>query len=319
MNSIEAKTKCDGYHQELNRSLTFKSLILFGIAYMSLTTVMTYIGIVGEMSHGMVALVYLIATVAMSFTAFSYSKMVKAFPVAGSAYTYTANAINPHIGFMTGWVMMLDYMLLSILSFILLGLYMNVLLPSIPPWAFVLGGCILLTIVQYIGVDIMAKVNNALVIVAAVFIFAFFIMMLRFITTGSGVLGLFDIKGIINIHELQEIGIAPLFSGAAILVLSFLGCDAVTTLAEEAIEPEKNVGKAIIVITIGMGAYFVIYSYVMQLSWPLGWQEFSNPDTAAEELVRHVGGSAMSYIFSAIFALTCVSCSLAAQTSATRL
>lgn len=318
MNHADTKSTNSGYQQELKRTLTFKSLLIFGIAYMALTTVMTYMGIVAQMTHGMVALVFCIATAAMLFTSFSYAKMVRAYPVAGSAYAYTSNSINPHAGFMTGWVMLLDYALLAILSFVLLGLYMNVLFPSVPAWVFVIAGVVLLTIVQYVGVDIMAKVNSVLVIIAAIFMIAFFFMMLRFIVEGSGVVSLFDIKGLVNTSELSQIGLPAIFSAASILVLCFLGCDAVTTLAEEAMEPKKNIGRAIIVITLGMGLYFIIYSYVMQLSWPTGWMEFKNPDTAAEELVGHVGGSALAYVFSAIYALTCISCSLAAQTSATR-
>lgn len=316
VNMVETGT---GYKQELKRTLTFKSLIIFGIAYMTLTTVMTYNGPVGQMTHGMVAMCYLIATVAILFTAISYAHMVKVYPVAGSAYTYASNTLNQHVGFMTGWVMILDYTLLSMFSCVLLGLYMNVIIPSVPAWVWVIIGCILLCMVQIVGVDVMSKVNSVLVIISAIFIVAFFIMMIRFIVEGSGIAGLFDIKGLINMDEMDEVGWGTLFTGASIVIISFLGCDAVTTLAEETIEPEKNIGKAIIVIVIGIGSYFVIYSYLMQLSWPEGWMMFENPDTAGEEVVRYVAGATMGYIFSGIFVVTCATCALSSQASATRL
>ena len=148
---------------------------------------------------------------------------------------------------------------------------------------------------------------------------AFFVMLLRVVVEGSGLIGLVDMKALVNPAELDNIGWGAIFGAASILVLCFLGCDAVTTLAEEAIEPKKNVGRAIIIITIGMGVYFIIYSYVMQLAWPTAWQEFVNPDTASEEMVRHIGGSVLGYVWTGIYTVTCVTCCLAAQTSATRL
>lgn len=303
----------------LKRTLGLGSLVVFGIAYMSLSTVMTYMGITAQMTHGMIALAFLVAGIAMTFTAFSYSKMVRAFPVAGSAFAYVSNSLNPHVGFMTGWVMMLDYALLGCLSYLLLGLYMNILIPAIPGWAWVIISVMILTIVQYVGVDIMAKVNNILVAVVAIFMIGFFILMLKVIMTGSGFPALFNLAGVYNAAEFPNVGWGGIVQAASILVLCFLGCDAVTTLAEEAIEPRKNVGRAIIIITVGMGIYFVIYSYVMQLVWPTAWQEFVNPDTASEELVTYVGGQVLGLIWTGMYTLTCVTCCLAAQTSATRL
>lgn len=305
--------------QKLKRTLGLGSLIIFGIAQMSLSTVMTYMGITAQMTHGMITLAYTIAGIAMAFTAFSYSKMVKAYPVAGSAFAYTSNSISPHVGFMTGWVMMLDYALLGCLSYLLLGLYMNILIPSVPGWAWVVISVVLLTIVQYVGVDTMAKVNNIFVVIAGVFMVGFFVLMLKVIITGSGFPALFDLMAIYNPAEFETVGWSGIIGAASILVLCFLGCDAVTTLAEEAIEPKKNVGKAIIILTIAMGVYFIIYSYVMQLAWPTAWKEFINPDTASEELVSHIGGQALGLVWTGIYTVTCVTCCLAAQTSATRL
>ncbi len=303
----------------LKRTLGLGSLVIFGIAYMALSTVMTYMGITAQMTHGMIALAFTIAGVAMIFTAFSYAKMVRAYPVAGSAFAYVSNSINQHVGFMTGWIMMLDYALLGCLSYLLLGLYMNILIPAIPVWAWVIIAVVFLTIVQYVGVDIMAKVNNILVAIVAVFMIGFFILMLKVIVTGSGFSALFDITGLYNADEFPKVGLDGIVQAASILVLCFLGCDAVTTLAEEAIEPKKNVGRAIIIVTVGMGLYFVIYSYVMQLAWPSAWLEFVNPDTASEELVTYVGGQTLGLIWTGMYVVTCVTCCLAAQTSASRL
>lgn len=74
--------------EKLKRTLGLGSLVIFGLAQMSLSTVMTYMGITAQMTHGMITLAYAIATIAMAFTAFSYAKMVRAYPETGSAFTY---------------------------------------------------------------------------------------------------------------------------------------------------------------------------------------------------------------------------------------
>jgi len=305
--------------QTLKRTLGLGSLVIFGIAQMALSTVMTYMGITAQMTHGMIVLAYTIATIAMAFTAFSYAKMVRAYPETGSAFTYASKVFHPNLGFMTGWVMLIDYALLGCLSYLLLGLYMNILIPTIPGWVFVIVSCAILTFIQYIGVDVMAKVNNLFVVIAAIFMIGFFVLMLRYICLGGGEATLLDIRGVYSHEEFQEVGWSGIIGAASILVMCFLGCDAVTTLSEEAINPRKNVGRAIIIITIGMGLYFVIYSYVMQLAWPTGWKEFVDPDTASTELISHVGGTVLGYVWTGIYVVTCITCCIAAQTSASRL
>ena len=221
----------DQTDQKLKRTLGLGSLVIFGLAQMSLSTVMTYMGITAQMTHGMIVIAYTIATIAMAFTAFSYAKMSRAYPESGSAFTYASKVFSPHLGFMTGWVMLLDYALLACLSYLLLGLYMNILLPMIPPWVFIIVSCAVLTFVQYIGVDMMAKVNNIFVVIAAIFMIGFFIFMLRFLLLGGGEATLIDIRGIYSHEEFQEVGWSGIISAASILVMCFLGCDAVTTLA----------------------------------------------------------------------------------------
>lgn len=308
-----------GYQQELKRVLGFKSLLLFGFGYISPTTVMTYYGLISMSTHGMLAMAFFVATIAMSFTAFSYEKMVTVYPIAGSAYSYTTKSINPYIGFMTGWVILLDYVFLPIVCYVLLGLYAVLLIPTIPAWVFIAIAGLIVCLISCRGIDILAKLNNVLVVIMVVFMVALFLFMLKWIATGNGAATFFNPTAIINPEELEIVGWGAIFSGASILVLCFLGIDAATTIAEEVVNPEKNVGKAIITVTLGVGLYFIIYSYVMQLSWPTGWMEFESADTGAAELVEYVAGSTMAYLFTAIYVISCFVCALTISTSATRI
>ena len=308
-----------GYKQELKRALGFKSLLLFGFAYIGPTAVMTYVGLISMSTHGMLALTFAVATVAMAFTAFSYAKMVTVYPIAGSSYSYTSKTINPYIGFMTGWVILLDYVFLPVVSYLLVGLYANLLIPEVPGWIFIAITAIFVMFIQYKGIDILARFNNVLILIETIFMIAVLLFMVKFIVSGNGTATLFSPTAIFNPAEFGEIGIGTIFSGASILVLCFLGIDAATTLAEEAIEPEKNVGKAIIVVTIGVGIYFTVYAYIMQCAWPTGWMEFETADTASAEIVEVTCGSVIAYLFTAIYLLSCLTCVMAISTSGTRI
>src|SRR5689334_11047291 len=105
--------------QRLERTITLFPLVLFGVAYVTPFIVLTTFGIFAEASGGTLASAYLITTVAMLFTAISYGKMAREFPVAGSAYTYARKAIGPHIGFLVGWAILLDYFFLPMVVWLI--------------------------------------------------------------------------------------------------------------------------------------------------------------------------------------------------------
>ena len=79
----------------LKRSLSLWQIVMIGLGYMTPMVVFDTFGIVSESTKGHVPTAYLLALVAMLFTAASYGKMVKAFPLAGSAYTYTQRTMGP--------------------------------------------------------------------------------------------------------------------------------------------------------------------------------------------------------------------------------
>jgi amino acid transporter len=134
-----------------NNGLGFKSvlslpaLVLFGLAFVGPTAPYTFFGVGAVASRGHFALVYLIAMFAITFTAVSYGKMARAFPEAGSTYAYASKAIHPVIGYLAGWVMILDYLLMPMLCVIIVGVTCNKVVPSIPYSVWVVGTAIAIT------------------------------------------------------------------------------------------------------------------------------------------------------------------------------
>jgi amino acid transporter len=310
-----------GYEQSLKRVLPLSFLIFYGLAYLSPVTIFSTYGLVTNMTHGMVSLTYTVATLAMVFTAYSYSQMSKVYPMAGSAYTYTQRSLNPYIGFLSGWAILMDYLLLPMINYLLAAIFLTPYFPGVPSWVWVLGYIIVVTFINYNGITITAWANNALIIVQFIFILAFVLFLAKWISAGGGAGTFFDWNAFLNPVEFNkpEMGWGVILSGASILALSFLGFDAVTTVSEEAINPEKNVGIAIMVTCIGAGLMFIVVSYLMQLSWPTAWNEFQVVDSGAQELIVKVAGSVMGYLFTATYCIGCLACAMSSHSSAARI
>lgn len=308
-----------GYEQSLSRVLPLSSLIFYGLAYLCPVTIFSTYGLVSNMTHGMLSLTYAVATLAMILTALSYSHMVKAYPVAGSVYSYVQRSINPHLGFLAGWAILMDYLLLPMINYLLAAIFLAPVFPGVPAWVWIVGYIIFVTIVNYFGIQVTAWVNNGLIIIQAVFVLAFLLFVIKWISTGNGAATFFDMNAFINNQELSSIGFGTILTGASILALSFLGFDAVTTVSEEAINPEKNVGKAIIITCLGAGIYFIIVAYLCQLAWPNAWFEFESVDSGAYELIGKIAGSVMAYLFTAVYCIGCLASAMASQASASRI
>jgi putrescine importer len=295
----------------LKRALGTPALLVFGLAYMLPLAVFTSYGYATQAAAGHLAGAYVVTTVAMLFTAYSYANMVRAFPVAGSAYTYTQKAFGSHLGFMTGWALLLDYLLLPILSYVLIGQYMTAVLPAIPFWAWVVVSVLLVTLLNYIGINLVTNVNLALVGAQIAFVVIFVISSIGYLSGNSKTVGLFDPffgKGADLPH---------LAAGGAILALAFLGFDAVSTLSEEAREPRKSIPRAIMLTTLAGGVIFTVSAWVAGLVFP-DYQHLS-ASAPTLDLMHRAGGVVLSGLFTAAFVAGSFAAAMTSQVSVSRI
>src|SRR5215510_7840963 len=153
-----------GYKQELSRSLSFSDLLIYGLIFMVPIAPFGIFGGVFQASGGMVALAYAIGMIAMMFTALSYAQMVRAFPMAGSVYSYAGRGIAPPVGFLAGWVILLDYVLVPGLLYLIAGVAMNSVVPSIPVWVWLVAFVVLNTVINLFGIQLTARVNMIMLI-----------------------------------------------------------------------------------------------------------------------------------------------------------
>ncbi|MEG0246448.1 MAG: APC family permease [Pseudomonas sp.] len=297
---------------QLRRVLGLPALVFFGLVYMVPLTIFTTYGIVTELTGGRTAGAYLVTLVAMLFTATSYSFMVKRFPVAGSAYSYTNIAFGPNVGFLAGWSLLLDYLFIPMINYLLIGLFLNIAFPSIPVWTIVLASIALVTVLNVIGIHSVAKASNLIVGAQIVFIGVFVAMSFKSLNGGEPVDMLAPLLG-----DGGPQGFSHLMAGAAVLCLSFLGFDAVSTLAEETKDPRRDVPRAIILTTLGAGVLFTLLAYISQLVLP--GSHFANTDAAANEVMFKAGGQFLANFFTAAFVAGSLGSALASQAAVSRI
>ena len=293
------------------RVLGVPSLVLFGLVYMVPLTAFTTYGIVTELTGGRVAATYIITLAAMAFTARSYARMSIAYPYSGSAYVYTQQSFGGALGFLAGWALLLDYLFLPMINYLIIGLYMGDTFPGVPTWIWIVAAIALVTVLNIVGIVSVARANFVIIAVQTVFIVTFIALAVA-AAGGQGVDPLAPFTGDGTVD-----GFLPLFQGAAILCLSFLGFDSVSTLAEEAKDSRRTVPRAIMIVTIGAGLLFILLTYLAQIAYPSN--AFETADTASIEVVASFGQQWVSVLFIAGFVAGCVGSALTAQASVSRI
>lgn len=249
----------------------------------------------------------------MLFTAYSYGKMAGAFPVAGSAYTYTRKAIDGRVGFLVGWAVLLDYFFLPMVIWLIGGAYLNAQFPGVPSWVWIAMFIGITTTLNIVGIKAAARANFLLMAMQVLVLGFFLLLCVLHVIDVDGAAGLVSGQPFVN-NATTMSGVA---AGAAIAAYSFLGFDAVTTLTEETVNPKKTMPRAILLITIIGGGIFIIASYVTQLAAP--GATFDDPASAAFEIATTVGGEVFSAFFLAGLVIAQFASGLAAQASGSRL
>ena len=312
----------------LRRVLGLPGLVLFGLVYLVPLTVFSTYGIVSLETGGRLPVAYLMTLVAMLFTAQSYALMGRALPVAGSAYAFACHSFGERVGFLAGWALLLDYLFLPMINYLLIGIYLNALFPAIPIAVFVVGSLAVVTVLNVVGVVSIARANVVIIAAQALFIMLFAALALRTAWRLPPDALLAPFRGshayAVAGHD-PSVGLGPLMTGAAMLCLSFLGFDAVSTMAEESAHPEEHIPRAVILVTLTGGLVFVLLAYLAHvvLPAPTCLPEL-NPacgfaDSASLDVMKAVGGPLLGDFFVAAFVAGAFGSALTSQASVCRI
>ncbi|MGW4638584.1 APC family permease [Sphaerisporangium sp. NPDC004334] len=252
-----------GYKQELQRSLSFADLLIYGLIFMVPIAPFGIFGGVFQGSGGMVALAYIIGMIAMAFTALSYAQMAQAFPMAGSVYTYAGRGIAAPVGFLAGWVILLDYVLVPALLYLIASAAMASFVPVIPIWAWLIGFIVLNTAVNYLGIEMTARMNKIMLVAELIVLAIFLVIGITALAQGKGNGDLLS-----PLYDSSTFSWPLVFGAVSVAVLSFLGFDGISMLAEESREDTRRLGRSMVAALALAGVLFVVQTWVAALLTP---------------------------------------------------
>jgi putrescine importer len=260
----------------LRRTLTLWDLILYGVIVIQPVAPMSVFGVLSERGRGHVVTTILIAMVAMLFTAFSYGRMARAYPSAGSAFTYVGQEINPALGYVTGWSMVMDYMLNPMICIVWCSQQATVFAPGIPYWGWALFFGAVFTFLNIQGIKTSARVNTLLAAAMGAVVAIFFMAAARYIFGNPHDGAAFFTR---PFYDPAMWDTKSVLAATSIAVLSYIGFDGISTLSEEAENPRRNILLATVLTCFVIGILSALEVYAAQLLWPAS-QPFPNVDTA---------------------------------------
>lgn len=307
-----------GYTQELNRSVSTVDLLVYGLVFMVPIAPWAIFGTVYNSASGMVPLVYVIGLIAMIFTALAYSQMAKSFPLAGSVFSYVGRGIHPSIGFFAGWAILLDYLLVPTLLYVFAAESMVGLFPGSPRWVWAIVFVVVNTIINLAGISLLKIANRVFLAIELVFVVIFVVIAVRAINGQSLPNVEWSTLPIWNSSTVT----APLIASAlSIAVLSFLGFDGISTLAEESTGRKNPAGRAMIIALFVVAFLFVTQTWLASLL--AGGRESFSDDEAGNAFFTLVQAASNTGWMNAFFAVNVMAVgfanAMAAQAATSRL
>jgi putrescine importer len=300
---------------KLDRVLTLRDLILYGIVLIMPIAPIPLFGVVQKLSYGHAVTTILLAMVAMMLTAFSYGRMAALYPSAGSAYAYVGRGLNQHLGFLAGWAMLLDYLLVPLICTVYGALTIQRLVPQVPYviWAALFAAVI--TVINLRGIRATAAANLVMMIVMMAVVLAFFVLATRWLFHAQGWPGLLSTQPFYDPHTFHWKSIATATSVAA---LTYGGFDGVSTLSEDVKNPRRNILIATVFVCFFTGIFGGLQIYLAQRVVP-DFHSLQNVETAFMDVTRIVGGRFLFGAMAAILIVANLGAGLSAQAGISRL
>jgi putrescine importer len=320
----------------LRRVLGLGDLVFYGLVLIQPVGAVGIFGLADQKSFGHVTLTIFIALAAMLLTAFSYGRMAGLYPAAGSAYTYVGRGLHPHCGFVAGWCMFLDYLVIPIVSVIYGAISIQKVLDALAPGlthqavaalglpfneqraAFIFWVVLLICLTTFLnlrGIQWTAHANQILTAVMFLVIAIFVVEVVQFLWRKQGWAGLLSTEPLYNprTFDLHAIGTAT-----SLAALTYIGFDGITTLAEDVKEPKRTVPLAVVLVCLIIGLCVGLQVYLAQRAWP-DYTTFKDPDTAFFDVCSLVGGKFLLNAMAIILAVACLGSALTGQVGAARI
>jgi len=299
----------------LQRVLSLWDLAIYGIVAVTPSAAVTVFGLVSVRARGHTVDTILIAMVAMVLTAISYGRMAALYPSAGSAYTYVGKGLNPHLGFLAGWAMLLDYLVIPLFCVVYGSLIVQRLMPGAPYIAIAAFFAWGMTYLNIKGIRATARANEVLMAFMGIVLLAVIVLAVRYLVLHQGVKGLFST---LPFYDPAEFDFWNVLHATSFAALTYIGFDAVTTLAEDVHQPKKNILLATVFVCLFTGLFGGLLTYLGQLVWP-DFRVFPDVATAFLDVAHRVGGNWLFQAMILLLAIANIGAGLTGQVGAARL
>ena len=299
----------------LKRVLGLWDLIYFGII---LTSPIAAVPLFGEgqvLSHGHTVMTLMLAMVAMSVTAVSFGRMATVYPSAGSVYTYISRGLNPHLGFIIGWAMFLEYLFQPIQNALYAALAIQRMAPKIPLAVLAALAVGIITVMAVQGIKFTARTNEVLLGFMVLVTLIFIVESLRYVVLHEHFGGILSTRPLYNPATFNLRGLA---AGTSLAALVFIGFDGVSILAEEVKNPRRNVLLASVLVVVFTGLFSGLQVYLAQKVWP-DYTTLQNPETAFMDVARVASGPWLFTAYGGVLLVSSIACGLAGHVGASRL
>jgi amino acid transporter len=295
--------------------LTLWDLIFYGIILIQPTAPMPLFGLVYQEARGHVVTTILIAMIAMLFTAISYGRMARAYPSAGSAFTYVGRELHPSLGYVTGWSMAMDYMLNPVICTIWCSKAAGNIVPEIPYAVWIVFFVLLFTGLNLRGIRSTARTNEVLAAGMGVVILWMFAATVRYLMAQPHLGYGYFLK---PLYDPATFSLPLVFTGTSIAVLTYIGFDGISTLSEEVQNPRRNILLATVITCLVTGILASLEVYAAQLIWPSG-QAFPDVDTAYVHGAGRAGGWVLFQVVNMTLLVATIGSGSGSQLAAARL
>jgi amino acid transporter len=300
----------------LRRVLGLWDLIVIGIVIIQPIAPMGIFGVINNNAVGHVVTTILIAMVAMLFTAISYGKMARAYPSAGSAYTYVGQEIHPALGYITGWAMVMDYILNPLICTVICSKLTQNILPAVPYWVLAIAYAAMFTALNLRGIKTSARINDVLAAGMTIVVVIFFAFVIRFVwalhTYGTD----FFTQPFYNPATFNP---RAILHGTSIAVLTYIGFDAISTFSEEVENPRRNIMLATVLVCVITGVLSSLEVYAAQLVWGPHLFPEDKVESAFPLVARQAGGFFLFHLLNFTILIANIGSGMGAQLGAARL
>jgi putrescine importer len=298
----------------LRRVLGLWDLVFYGIVLIQPIAPVPLFGVVQEKSHGFIVDTILIAMFAMMVTAFSYGRMAAIYPSAGSAYTYVGRGINPHLGFLVGWAMFLDYLLQPLINAVWVSETLHGWVNWLPMYGLMAVFVGVVTWMNLRGIKTSALANKILLSAMFVVIAAFVILAVVYLVRMQSWPGIISAE---PFYQAKTFDFSLVKSAVPVAALTYIGFDGITTLSEDVENPKRNVLLATVMVCLFTGIFGGLEVYLAQRIHP-GYT-FTNVTGAFMDVCMIVGGKPLFLAMTAVTVLAAFGSALTGGLGAARL